>query len=921
MINKFRRAGLCSTSAAALLLSIGHATAADTNIVGTTQNVNPSTNLGLTVLMDDGTMAFTADTTISPLTITLDGLGGVFDTNGYNAILNTQVIGSGSFEKTGAGTLTIKNYNPYTGATQISQGTLALGFQGNINQSSSVTVDSGAVFDISGVSGATIKQLYGAGSILLGDAHLNTTGGTFSGVISGNGSLAVNTGTLVLTGENTFLGQAGSGNGGVLQIGNGGATGSIAGNIGNNGSLVFDRSAVGGPITYGGSITGTGDITFRGGATYILTTSSSDSGAITIGANTTLQWGTGGAAGWIGPSTLGLSAGPITNNGALIIDRSSDRIYQGQINGTGNFTKRGTGLVALSNTNSYTGATNVEAGTLLVSGSTAASTQTTVQSGATLTGSGTIGKTNVLSGGILAPGNHAASVSGVHKKISSIGDLKVTGDLALGAGSFFDAKVDDQSHSDKVSVTGAANINTSAKVRVSALNGTDDGSTYAPNTTYTILTSTGGITGQFDSTVVENFAFLDASLIQGSSDIKLKLSRNNVQVTDVAGTANQQGAASALAGFDTSDPIYQRMMSMTAEEAQQAYDDISGEVHASGQQSIDQTFSLFTSSLVGGMTGGGSAGRQTVALGYVDVPTPRVHPGLAAVTPADASAIISDTAWITPLAGIGSIKSNGNAGKLSWAAGGLALGFDRSVKSEQDELNYGIGFGYLLSRGEVASRTSKYDTQGGFVGAHAGWTDDTVELSGRLAYGLTGVSTSRDIHIGAITRTATADYWTHTFGGGVEASYGFALTEDTKLKPVGTLDIEWSGHNGTTESGAGSLNASIASASNWLADAGIGLEVEHDTQLPNGTNVKLKARALYERALADTTPTQSLALEGNRGTQFSVGGAATNRDRLVLGAGFEFKPTENRHVSLNYAGTLSKSQSTHVIGASFGIDF
>jgi outer membrane autotransporter protein len=147
------------------------------------------------------------------------------------------------------------------------------------------------------------------------------------------------------------------------------------------------------------------------------------------------------------------------------------------------------------------------------------------------------------------------------------------------------------------------------------------------------------------------------------------------------------------------------------------------------------------------------------------------------------------------------------------------------------------------------------------------------------------------------------------------------LPGETKLKPVGTFDFEWSGHNGVTENGAESLNALVSSANRWQADAGMGLEVEHATLLESGANVIWKARALYERALADATPTQALALQGNPGTQFVVEGASTARDRLVLGAGLDFKPAENVRISINYAGKLSASQSTHVFGAKLGVNF
>jgi autotransporter-associated beta strand protein len=72
--------------------------------------------------------------------------------------------------------------------------------------------------------------------------------------------------------------------------------------------------------------------------------------------------------------------------------------------GTVGLTKLGTGALTLTVTNTYTGATTVSAGTLVVNGSISTSSLTTVASGATLGGSGTVGKTVINSGGTLAVG-------------------------------------------------------------------------------------------------------------------------------------------------------------------------------------------------------------------------------------------------------------------------------------------------------------------------------------------------------------------------------------------------------------------------------------------------------------------------------------------------------------------------------------
>ena len=75
----------------------------------------------------------------------------------------------------------------------------------------------------------------------------------------------------------------------------------------------------------------------------------------------------------------------------------------------GGIAKSGAGTMVLTKTNTYTGATNVTQGTLVINGNISTSTLTTVDSGATLAGNGTVGKTIV--NGTLAVGNSPGSMT------------------------------------------------------------------------------------------------------------------------------------------------------------------------------------------------------------------------------------------------------------------------------------------------------------------------------------------------------------------------------------------------------------------------------------------------------------------------------------------------------------------------------
>jgi len=265
------------------------------------------------------------------------------------------ISGIGDFTKSGSGTVTLAGSNTYSGATTISGGVLQLDGSGQLADATAVTVASGSTFDLNGVSD-TVGSIAGAGGITLGGGTLTSGGNNsstlFSGLISESGGFVkAGAGNLTLSGANTYSGST-TVSAGTLQIGNGGTSGLVSGNINNNSAVVFDRSD---SSTYTGVVSGTGTFEQAGSGTTVLTGTNTYTGDTTISAGT-LQIGNGGTSGSV--------AGDITNNDALRYSRSDTLTQSGVISGSGSLEQAGAGNTIFTGTNTYSGGTTITAGTL-----------------------------------------------------------------------------------------------------------------------------------------------------------------------------------------------------------------------------------------------------------------------------------------------------------------------------------------------------------------------------------------------------------------------------------------------------------------------------------------------------------------------------------------------------------------------------
>ncbi|EDL6865128.1 AIDA autotransporter-like protein ShdA [Salmonella enterica subsp. enterica serovar Derby] len=354
-----------------------------------------------------GANSYTGGTTISGGTLVatnVEALGSGDVTDDATLELNTggtfdnAISGSGQVVKSGDDTLTLSGSNTYTGGTIISGGTLV----------------------------ASNVEALGTGDVT-NDAVLElNTGGDFDNAISGSGQV-VKSGdeTLTLSGSNTYTGGTLI-SGGTLVASNVEALGS--GDVTNDAVLELNT---GGDFT--NAISGSGQVVKSGDETLTLSGANSYTGGTLISGGTL-----------IASNVEALGTGDVTDNAVLELNTGGD--FDNAISGSGQVEKSGDETLTLSGANSYTGGTLISSGTLVANDVNALGTgDVTDNAVLELNTGGTFDNAISGSGQVVKSGDETLTLSGSNTYTGGTtindGTLIATSVDALGSGDVTDNAV------------------------------------------------------------------------------------------------------------------------------------------------------------------------------------------------------------------------------------------------------------------------------------------------------------------------------------------------------------------------------------------------------------------------------------------------------------------------------------------------
>ena len=363
----------------------------------------------------------------------------------------------------GNGLITVQN-----GGTITSDGG-AIGLNARSTEASILVDGAGSSWTMAnlltvGVAGKGLLTVQNQGAVTTGSSTIGSTAGSEGVVlIDGTGALWTNANTMTIGGAGTgaltvqngadvdagfaLIGLDAGSNGNVLIDGVGssfaanlgmnlGSSGNATMTVRNGATAQSSSSIIGSDAGGNGTLlvdgagsqwNDTGDMLVGSEGNGTLTLSNgglASIGTLSLASDTgstgTLNIGTGGIAGVLDTVSVSGGAGTTVVNFNHSDDVSTTIAFLGSLA----FNKLGTGTLLLGGASDYTGATQVQSGTLMVEGALG-NTTTTVFDGATLGGTGTIaGDVIVNDGATIAPG-------------MSPGTLTV-GSLSLSSGSILD---------------------------------------------------------------------------------------------------------------------------------------------------------------------------------------------------------------------------------------------------------------------------------------------------------------------------------------------------------------------------------------------------------------------------------------------------------------------------------------------------
>jgi autotransporter-associated beta strand protein len=833
----------------------------------------------------NGTGDFNTSTNWTPATVpTRTAIFGVSNQNSVSLSASTPItIGSWTFNAGASNYNFIVNTTQGTGTTFNGAGIVLNGGAATItnnaalNFASSSTAGRATIINFS--SGLTFQD-----SSTAGNATIINQNGASVGFI---GSSTAGNATIITNGP-----LPGSG---ALFLDR-----STAGNaiINNNAQLLFQGNSTGGNAIISNNNQLTFSNTSTGGTARLI---NGDAGTVDISNLTSAGMTVGSIE---GAGTIALGSKNLAVGGNNLTPTFAGVLQDGGVGGGtgGSFTKTGTGALILQGNNTYTGATNINSGTLIVDGSIASSSLTAVNNGAVLTGRGTVGNTQVNSGGTFAPGSGAVGTF-----------ISVAGNLAFQSGAIYLVGLNSTTNN-FASVTGTASPGGTVQANFAL------GPKENPKNSYIILQA-GKLTGTFGNLQTTNLPpGFTASLSNNTASTQVML---NVTATlggpqQATGLSpNQLSAAGAINNFFNDPPLppaFLPLFSLTGGNLTNALTLLSGEAATGAQQPAFQLTNQFLNIMLDPFVDGRSNVNGGGAIGFApereELPDD-VALAYAKILKAPPKPQTFDQPWSVWGAGYGG--SNRTTGDLavggshdlsaSTAGGTAGLDYRLAPGTVVGFALAGGGTNWGLAQGLGGGKSDAF--QAGVYGT-ARW--GSAYLAAALAFTNNWMSTDRFAFAGD---HLSASFNAQSYGGRVESGYRF-MTYYGGLTPYAAVQSQTFHTPGyiETDLNAGGFALGFNSRNATDTRSELGGRFDRLLLLNPEAALTMRARVAWGHDWV-SDPTLTAAFQMLPGTSFIVNGATPAKNSALVSEGVELRLANGVVLLAKFDGEFASHSTTY----------
>lgn len=694
--------------------------------------------------------------------------------------------------------------------------------------------------------------------------------------------------TITYGGSGGYGGGGGAGytNGGIGGFGGGGG----GGGLGNFGGYGGPGAGSGGDSIDIGTGAGGGGGLGAGGAIFV---DYSDGGTLQITGPLTIRnstvapgiGGTGGPNGQAGSDggtggsalfiTNDYSApyfvnfAPPTNTTILINESIGDDststlpIGQSYQPGTGNgvgIIKSGDGTLILNGNNTYSQATQVLSGTLVVNGSIG---NLEVNAGAMIKGIGQILGTTTIHG-ILSPGN-------------SIGTVQFNS-LTLNSSSVLNIEISPTDNS-LVQVTNDATIN-NATLQIQPESGA-----YTIGTEYTILTA-GTISGQFSNILAPTTFGFGLTYLPTSILLKILDAPDPIILTNLTG--NSLNTAFYLNSLNLQDPTYFQLAQLPEDQLEAALETVNPSRNSFGTF-IAQRNILMLSGLV---------------TSYLSEQRAEMYQCCECL-PNDCRA------WLTGFGEFTHQKEKHQNPQFDVATGGVLLGLDCCYS---DQLLLGGSLAYVSSKIDEKRHFGNIHVDGGYLALYSSYTHCNAFLDLAVWGGYNHIRNKRNIFFTGFSETARSDFSSWELDPHLALGYDLSLC-NIIWEPFVALDYVNTFDSAYDEEGAGIFSMHIPRrySSMLQTEAGVNGYWELDCFCIHG-------KMSYINRKPFSTGTLFPSVDGLGGS-FKQSAFTHSQNLAAPGLEFCWRLQENSDFSLKYEGEYGSDYIDNVISLNIGYYF